>query len=129
MGLPYPENSKNQQVVLFDFGIKLVLISGNKNRVCLKDRVRTCPAISGAEPCIGSKSPGPCITHGGFMFRLDHTACILKDHIILYHTESLRLADGSIPMLPVIIEASSDNISPKMLFVTMVSNCIYQTIK
>jgi len=63
------------------------------------------------------------------MFRLDHTACILKDHIILYHTESLRLADGSIPMLPVIIEASSDNISPKMLFVTMVSNCIYQTIK
>nr|ACU24384.1 unknown [Glycine max] len=56
----------------------------------------SCPAISGAEPCMGSKSPGP---------------------------EAPRLAEGSIPILPVTIEASSDNISPKMLFVTMVSNC------
>lgn len=39
------------------------------------------------------------------------------------HTESPILADGSIPMLPVIIEASSDNISPNMLLVTIVSNC------
>lgn len=40
-------------------------------------------------------------------------------------TDSPRLADGSIPILPVIIEASSDRISPKMLFVTIVSNCNY----
>jgi hypothetical protein len=38
-------------------------------------------------------------------------------------TESPTLADGSIPMLPVIIDASSDNMSPKILFVTIVSNC------
>lgn len=39
------------------------------------------------------------------------------------YTASPRLADGSIPILPVIIEASSDKISPKILFVTIVSNC------
>lgn len=39
------------------------------------------------------------------------------------HTDSPRLADGSIPILPVIIEASSDKISPNILFVTIVSNC------
>lgn len=39
------------------------------------------------------------------------------------HTDSPRLADGSIPILPVIIDASSDRISPNMLFVTIVSNC------
>ena len=39
------------------------------------------------------------------------------------HTDSPMLADGSIPMLPVIIDASSDKISPNMLFVTIVSNC------
>lgn len=44
-----------------------------------------------------------------------------------FHTESPRLAEGSIPILPVIIEASSDNISPKMLFVTIVSNCKIQS--
>lgn len=33
------------------------------------------------------------------------------------------LADGSIPMLPVSMDASSDNMSPNMLFVTIVSNC------
>jgi len=33
------------------------------------------------------------------------------------------LADGSMPMLPVSIEASSDRMSPKMLPVTIVSNC------
>lgn len=38
-------------------------------------------------------------------------------------TDSPRLADGSIPILPVIIEASSDKISPNILFVTIVSNC------
>ena len=38
-------------------------------------------------------------------------------------TDSLTLADGSIPMLPVSIDASSDKMSPKMLFVTIVSNC------
>jgi hypothetical protein len=38
-------------------------------------------------------------------------------------TVSPTLADGSIPMLPVIMDASSDSMSPKMLFVTIVSNC------
>jgi hypothetical protein len=38
-------------------------------------------------------------------------------------TDSPTLADGSIPMLPVSIDASSDNMSPKILFVTIVSNC------
>lgn len=40
------------------------------------------------------------------------------------HTDAPRLADGSIPILPVIIEASSDKMSPNMLLVTIVSNCI-----
>jgi hypothetical protein len=39
------------------------------------------------------------------------------------------LADGSIPMLPVIIEASSDKISPKRLLVTIVSNCKNSSIE
>ena len=42
---------------------------------------------------------------------------------MILHTDSPRLADGSIPILPVIIEASSDKMSPNMLFVTIVSNC------
>lgn len=89
----------------------------------------SCPAISGAEPCIGSKSPGPWFHH-----KFNHSDMVINrrnletlDIILL--TDSPRLADGSIPMLPVIIEASSDNISPKMLLVTIVSNCnvlIYQ---
>ena len=33
------------------------------------------------------------------------------------------LAEGSIPMLPLTIAASSDNISPNKLFVKIVSNC------
>lgn len=119
MGLLYPENSMNRQVLLFTFGIEVVLIL----RTCLKNRVRTCPAISGAEPCIGSKTPGPCIVNMtglcSDLIKLLHN----QYQIISFCTESLRLADGSMPMLPVIIEASSDNISPKMLFVTMVSNC------
>ena len=60
-----------------------------------------------------------------FCSDVDHIyCCTLKDEINSYYTESLRLAEGSMPMLPVIIEASSDNISPKTLFVTIVSNCI-----
>lgn len=42
---------------------------------------------------------------------------------VICHTDSPRLADGSIPILPVIIEASSDRMSPNILFVTIVSNC------
>ena len=52
------------------------------------------PAISGADPCTGSYKPKP---------------------------PSPRLADGSIPKDPVIIAASSDNISPNMLPVTITS--------
>jgi hypothetical protein len=44
-------------------------------------------------------------------------------------TDALMLADGSIPMLPVIIEASSDKISPKRLLVTIVSNCKNSSIE
>ncbi len=44
-------------------------------------------------------------------------------------TDALMLADGSIPMLPVIIEASSDKISPKRLLVTIVSNCKKSSIE
>lgn len=47
----------------------------------------------------------------------------MKEDTNLSHTDSPMLADGSIPMLPVIIDASSDKISPNMLFVTIVSNC------
>ena len=36
----------------------------------------------------------------------------------------VRLADGSIPMDPVIWLASSESMSPKMLEVTMTSNCL-----
>ena len=36
---------------------------------------------------------------------------------------SFMLAEGSIPMEPVIIEASSERISPNMFSVTMTSNC------
>jgi hypothetical protein len=39
------------------------------------------------------------------------------------HTDSPILAEGSIPILPVSMDASSDSMSPKMLFVTIVSNC------
>lgn len=46
----------------------------------------------------------------------------------LVYTDSPRLADGSIPILPVIIEASSDRISPNMLFVTIVSNCNFREL-
>lgn len=38
-------------------------------------------------------------------------------------TDSPMLAEGNMPMLPVNMEASSDIISPKILPVTMVSNC------
>lgn len=48
---------------------------------------------------------------------------ILQGKTVFLNTESPILADGSIPMLPVIIEASSDNISPNKLLVTIVSNC------
>lgn len=49
-------------------------------------------------------------------------SCIRKKEKFV-HTDSPILADGSIPILPVIIDASSDRISPNMLFVTIVSNC------
>lgn len=52
---------------------------------------------------------------------------ITKRNKMICHTDSPRLADGSIPILPVIIEASSDKISPNMLFVTIVSNCNCQS--
>lgn len=39
------------------------------------------------------------------------------------HTDSAILAEGSMPILPVSMDASSDSMSPKMLFVTIVSNC------
>lgn len=45
---------------------------------------------------------------------------------MIFNTDEPRLADGNIPMLPVIIEASSDRISPNMLFVTIVSNCNFK---
>ena len=54
------------------------------------------PAISGAEPCTGSYMPKLPVA---------------------------RLADGSIPMDPVIMLASSERISPNILLVTMTSNC------
>lgn len=37
------------------------LLLENKDKHYLEGRENpTCPAISGAEPCMGSKSPGPC---------------------------------------------------------------------
>mmetsp|Transcript_16001 Transcript_16001/g.32839 ORF Transcript_16001/g.32839 Transcript_16001/m.32839 type:complete len:202 (+) Transcript_16001:121-726(+) len=54
------------------------------------------PAMSGAEPWQGSKTPGP---------------------------DSPKLADGSMPNDPTSIDASSERISPKILPHTMVSNC------
>mmetsp|Transcript_3717 Transcript_3717/g.10765 ORF Transcript_3717/g.10765 Transcript_3717/m.10765 type:complete len:210 (+) Transcript_3717:497-1126(+) len=55
----------------------------------------SCPAMSGAEPCTGSNTPGPSLD---------------------------MLAEGSMPRLPVSMLAASDRMSPKMLPVTMVSN-------
>ena len=55
------------------------------------------PAISGAEPWLGSYSP---------------------------KLPSPRLALGSIPIDPVIILASSDNISPNIFSVSITSNCL-----
>ncbi|MNC85748.1 hypothetical protein D3C83_13600 [compost metagenome] len=54
------------------------------------------PAMSGAEPWLGSYSPLP---------------------------PALSDAEGSMPIEPVSIEASSDRMSPNMLPVTMTSNC------
>ena len=54
------------------------------------------PAMSGAEPCMGSKSPG---------------------------IPGLPIdAEGSIPIEPVIMPARSERMSPNMLEVTMTSN-------
>ena len=55
----------------------------------------SCPAMSGALPCTGSYMP----------------------------TLPPRLADGSMPMEPVSMAASSLRMSPNMLVVTMTSNC------
>ena len=54
------------------------------------------PAMSGAEPCTGSKIPGP---------------------------PSERLADGASPRPPVIAAARSERMSPNMFSVTSTSNC------
>ena len=54
------------------------------------------PAMSGAEPCAGSKIPGP---------------------------ESARLADGASPRPPVTAAARSLRMSPNMFSVTITSNC------
>ena len=54
------------------------------------------PAISGAEPWMGSYSAGPA---------------------------SPMEAEGSRPMEPVTMDASSDRISPNMFSVTTTSNC------
>ena len=45
-----------------------------------------------------------------------------------HHTAAPMLADGSIPILPLTIAASSDNISPNKLFVKMVSNCKIRSV-
>ena len=55
------------------------------------------PAISGADPPLGSYNP---------------------------NFVSLRLAEDSIPIEPVTIEASSDNISPNIFSVRITSNCL-----
>ncbi|MNG27466.1 hypothetical protein D3C84_1125900 [compost metagenome] len=55
-----------------------------------------CPAMSGAEPWHGSYMP-----------------------LLL----ASRDAEGSMPMEPVSMEASSDRMSPNMLSVTITSNC------
>mmetsp|Transcript_25264 Transcript_25264/g.69662 ORF Transcript_25264/g.69662 Transcript_25264/m.69662 type:complete len:200 (-) Transcript_25264:846-1445(-) len=55
------------------------------------------PAMSGADPWHGSKTPGP---------------------------DSPMDAEGSMPSDPTSMEASSLRMSPKMLPVTMVSNCL-----
>jgi hypothetical protein len=54
------------------------------------------PAMSGAEPWMGSYMPLPSASSD---------------------------ADGSMPMEPVSIAAQSDRMSPNMLVVTMTSNC------
>ena len=55
----------------------------------------SCPAMSGAEPWMGSYSP---------------------------RVPSPRLEEGTMPMLPVISLASSDRMSPNMFSVTITSN-------
>ena len=57
-----------RKVLLFIFGIYRSSFDIGEEKLCLFEeyRVRTCPAISGAEPCIGSKSPGPCYKQHAF---------------------------------------------------------------
>ncbi len=55
-----------------------------------------CPAMSGAEPWMGSYMPLPLAS---------------------------REAEGSMPMEPVSMAAQSERMSPNMLVVTMTSNC------
>ena len=64
---------------------------------CASGFALSCPAMSGADPCTGSYSPGPSVP---------------------------TAAEGSMPMDPVSMDAASDRMSPKMLPVTMVSNCV-----
>ena len=59
------------------------------------------PAISGAEPCTGS----------------------YIDLILPFLSFAPKDADGSNPSDPVNIAASSDNMSPNKLSVTITSNC------
>jgi hypothetical protein len=88
--------------------------------------------MSGAEPWIGSNRPGPCkkkILKPSLPAFSPEIMCVGKQFNVIWEnirgsiTDSPTLADASIPMLPVIVDASSDSMSPKILFVTIVSNC------
>ena len=78
------------------------IISKARRSIIAADRIVAsglalpCPAMSGAEPWMGSNRPGLPVP---------------------------REAEGSIPMEPVMTEASSERMSPKRLPVTMTSNC------
>ena len=72
-----------------------VLIIIAAERIVARGLALSCPTMSGADPWMGSKSPGIPFAP--------------------------KEAEGSIPMEPAICPASSERISPKRLLVTMTS--------
>ena len=76
--------------------MKLYLSIIATDNIVAKGLAISIPAISGAEPWIGSYIP---------------------------NLPSPKDADGNIPIDPVIMEASSDKISPNIFEVTITSNC------
>ena len=98
---PVRTPSSNARLMAFSIAVaaspasRLYRSSRARERICAIGLAMFLPAISGAEPPAGSYSPKP---------------------------SSFRLADGNIPMEPVIIAHSSDRISPNRLEQSSTSN-------